>query len=78
MFTGGDGNAVIGFCLWCNGEFHSFREAEAHIYDGSGACHLFPEMSREPSVPPGLQILLEEAGLLNRLAKNVLTRQENS
>ena len=78
MFTGEDDNLVVGLCLWCNEEFRSFEEAESHLYDGSGACPMFYEMSREPSTPPVLQVLLENAGLLKRFAKNDLISWERS
>ena len=76
MFTGEDGNRVIGLCLWCPREFYSVREAEEHYFDGTGDCPLFPEMSREPSTPPVLQIMLEDARLLKRFAKNDLIKWE--
>ncbi len=64
VFTNGEGNFVIGFCLWCHQDFHSFKEAEEHNFDGSRECPLFPEVSREQSVPPVLQIMLEGSRLL--------------
>jgi hypothetical protein len=61
MSTGEGGNPKpIGYCWWCNEDLHSFQEAEAHIYDGSGTCPLFNEMRREPSTPPVSEILLLE------------------
>jgi hypothetical protein len=72
LFIDEDGCLIIGFCLWCNRDFYSLQEAEAHIYDGSGACPMLREMSREPSMPPLLQILLDGRRLTNRFAKNYL------
>lgn len=62
MSTGENSNPIIGFCWWCNEDVHSFQEAEAHIYDGSGACPKFNEMRREPSTPPVSEIFLEDSG----------------
>jgi hypothetical protein len=38
-----DGQPVVGFCLWCNLDFHSMKEAEAHHADNSKACAAFRE-----------------------------------
>ena len=73
MSTGEGGNPKpIGYCWWCNEDLHSFQEAEAHIYDGNGACPVLREMSQKQSTPPLLQIILDGRRLTKRLAKNYL------
>ena len=42
-FKDGDGHPVVGFCLWCNLDFHSMAEAEAHHADDSRACAAFQD-----------------------------------
>jgi hypothetical protein len=72
LFIDKDGYLIIGFCLWCNERFHSYQEAEAHIYDGTGACPVLREIRREQSTPFLLQIMLDGRRLTNRFAKNYL------
>ena len=38
-----DGYPVVGFCLWCNMDFHSMEKAKAHHAHDSKACVAFRE-----------------------------------
>jgi len=44
MFKGSDVNPIVGFCLWCNKDFYSMGEAEAHNAKDSKACPVFQEL----------------------------------
>jgi hypothetical protein len=44
MFRDNDGNPIVGFCLWCNKDFYSMEEAEAHNADDGKACPVFQEL----------------------------------
>jgi len=59
-----DGNRIVGFCLWCDKDFYSMEEVEAHNADGMKACPVHEELKDEHCMPPVLQIMLEQAGLL--------------
>ncbi len=61
MFTDEDGNRTVGFCLWCNKDFYSMEEVEAHNADDMANCWAFQELKDEHIMPPVLQIMLEEA-----------------
>jgi hypothetical protein len=47
MFIDNDGNPIIGFCLWCNKDFYSLEDAEAHNADRSKACPAFQDLRDE-------------------------------
>jgi hypothetical protein len=38
-----DSHPVVGFCLWCNLDFYSMEEAEAHHAHDGKACAAFRE-----------------------------------
>jgi hypothetical protein len=63
-----DGNRIVGFCLWCDKDFYSMKEVEAHNADNMKACHVHEELTNRaggyPYMPPVLQVMLEQAGLL--------------
>jgi len=59
MFTDEDGNRTVGFCLWCNKDFYSMEEVEAHNADDMANCPVFQELKDEHSMPPVLQSMLE-------------------
>ena len=63
-----DGNRIVGFCLWCDKDFHSMEEVQAHNADGMKACPVHEELTKRPGgypyMPPVLQDMLEQAGLL--------------
>ena len=63
MFTDSDGNPIVGFCLWCNADFYSFEEAEAHNANGSAACSVFQQYKDEGGMPPVLQAMVDGAAL---------------
>jgi hypothetical protein len=63
MFTDSDGNPIVGFCLWCDKDFYSFEEAEAHNANDSAACPVFQQMKDDGGMPPVLQMMLEDAGV---------------
>jgi len=60
MFTDKDGNPTIGFCLWCNKDFYSREEVEAHNADDMNACEVFQELKDEDCGPPVLRRMLED------------------
>jgi hypothetical protein len=62
MFTDSDGKPTVGFCLWCNCDFYSFEEMEAHNGNGSEACPVFQQFKGEQCMPPVLQAMLDDVG----------------
>jgi hypothetical protein len=64
VFTDKDGKPTVGFCLWCNCDFYSIEEMEAHNENGSEACSVFQQFKDQQSMPPVLQAMLEDAGNL--------------
>jgi hypothetical protein len=60
MFMDENGTRTVGFCLWCNRDFHSTDEVETHNANGMAACLIFQELKRENCMPPVLQLMLEE------------------
>lgn len=64
MFTDQDGNPTLGFCLWCNKDFYSMQEVEAHNADDMKACEVFQELKDEDCGPPVLCQMLENSGPL--------------
>jgi hypothetical protein len=46
IFVDGDGEPIVGFCLWCNIDFYSMSEVEAHNADEMEACPGFQEFRR--------------------------------
>jgi hypothetical protein len=65
MFKDNDGNPIVGFCLWCNQNFYSMEEVEAHNAENSKACPVFQELKDKNCGPPVLCQMLEDAGLLS-------------
>jgi hypothetical protein len=64
MFRDAEGNKTIGFCLWCNRDFYSMNEVEAHNANDMAACEAFQELKGHQGMPPVLQAMSEEAGIL--------------
>jgi hypothetical protein len=68
VFRDKDGKQIVGFCLWCDKDFYSMEEVEAHNADNMKACPVHEELINRPGgypyMPPILQIMLERAGLL--------------
>jgi hypothetical protein len=54
-WTDKDGNAIVGFCLWCNCDFYAMDEMWAHNANSSAACKPFQQFkatqSESPSTP---------------------------
>ncbi len=65
MFTDSDGNPIVGFCLWCNQEFYTMDEMEAHNPNDMAECPVFQQFKDEGGMPPVLQMMPEDAGLLD-------------
>ena len=67
VFRDKDGNPIVGFCLWCDKDFYSMEEVEAHNADDMKACPVHQELINQPGgypyMPPVLQDMLEQAGL---------------
>jgi hypothetical protein len=63
MLTDDDGNPIVGFCLWCDMDFYSIEEAEAHNANDSAACPVFQQLKDGQCMPPVLQPMLEGAGV---------------
>ena len=68
MLRDKDGNPIVGFCLLCAKDFYSMDEVEAHNADNMKACPVHEELTNRPGgypyMPPVLQDMLEQAGLL--------------
>jgi hypothetical protein len=60
-----DGHPIAGFCLWCNKNFYSMAEVKTHNADEMKECPVFQELKGQQSMPPVLQDMLEDAGLLD-------------
>jgi len=65
MFKDEHGNPTVGFCLWCNCDFYSMDEVEAHNADQMANCPVFQELKGEHCGPPVLHAMFEQAGFLN-------------
>jgi hypothetical protein len=51
------GNAIVGFCLWCDKDFYAMEEVWEHNGNGINACpefqkHLSEERARNPFEVP--------------------------
>jgi hypothetical protein len=66
MFRDKDGNHIVGFCLWCNRDFYTPEEVWEHNANGMMKCSVFQELKDETGMPPVLQVIFENAGLLER------------
>ena len=64
MFQDAEGNKTVGFCLWCNKDFYTMEDHEAHTADEMAACPAFQELKDERCMPPVLQAMFENVGLL--------------
>jgi hypothetical protein len=65
FFKDNDGNRTVGFCLWCNMDFYSHEEAKAHNANDSAACPVFQELQDQNCMPPVLQMMFEDSGILD-------------
>jgi hypothetical protein len=65
MFRDAEGNRTVGFCLWCGKDFYSMEEVETHNADDMAACEAFQQLKGHQAMPPVLQAMMEEAGLLD-------------
>ena len=70
MFKDIDGNPIVGFCLWCNCNFYSHEEHEAHTADIMAACPVFQQLKDQDCMPPALQAMFEDAGLIDPERQN--------
>jgi hypothetical protein len=68
MFADSDGKSTVGFCLWCNRDFHSMEQVGAHNADDMAACPVFQEL--HGGMPPVLQVMLAEPGLPSEHAEH--------
>jgi hypothetical protein len=68
IFADSDGRSTVGFCLWCNRDFHSMEQVGAHNADDMAACPVFQEL--HGGMPPVLQVMLEEPGLPSEHAEH--------
>jgi hypothetical protein len=48
MFLNKEGKPIIGFCLWCDKDFYSMDEVEAHNADDLGACPSYQRWKTNP------------------------------
>jgi len=65
MFEDNDGNPTVGFCLWCNMDFYSMEEVEAHNANDMKECLIFQELKDEDCGPPVLCEMLEDFKPMN-------------
>ena len=63
MFRDANGNHIVGFCLWCDKDFYTEDEVEAHNADGMAACRVFQKLKDEKCMPPVLRKMFDDAGL---------------
>lgn len=42
-----EAKSSIGFCLWCNQDFHTMAEMEAHVANDSEACAAFQRFKQD-------------------------------
>ena len=47
MFIARDGNPIVGFCVWCNKDFYSMSEVDAHNADEMKACPVYQQWKEE-------------------------------
>ncbi len=47
VFKDDKGDPISGFCLWCNKDFYSIEEADAHNADDSRACPVLQNLRDE-------------------------------
>jgi hypothetical protein len=66
FFKDSDGNPTIGFCLWCNKDFYSHGQAREHHANDSATCPVFQKLKEQHCMPPVLQMMFEDAGILDR------------
>jgi len=64
MFQDEHGNPIVGFCLWCNKDFYTVEESEAHQANEMAACEVFQDLKDKNCGPPILEKIFEQAGLL--------------
>ncbi len=65
FFKDNDGNRIVGFCLWCNMDFYTHQEVKAHNSNDLATCTVFQELKDQYCIPPVLQMMFEDAGLLD-------------
>jgi hypothetical protein len=65
MFKDKNGNRTVGFCLWCNKDFYNLKEAKAHHANDSKDCPVFQQLRGQHYMPPVLQMMFENAGLMD-------------
>jgi hypothetical protein len=76
MFKDENGNPIIGFCLWCNRDFRSIEEVEAHNANNMAACPIFQELRSVDCMPPVLQVMLNNADVPSESAENQSEKSE--
>jgi|SRR6185437_65182 len=64
-FMDADGNRTVGFCLWCGRDFYTIDEHDAHTAANMAACSAFQEFKDQNCMPPVLQAMFEDAGLID-------------
>ena len=65
FFKDSAGNRTVGFCLWCNKDFYSHAEANAHHANDSAVCPAVQELKDQHCMPPVLQMMFEDAGIFD-------------
>jgi hypothetical protein len=70
MFKDSEGKPTVGFCLWCNRDFYSAKDVEAHNASEMAACPVYQELHGEGYMPPILQLMLKDAGLQAEPSEN--------
>lgn len=63
MFKDEAGIRIVGFCLWCNKNFYSMDESEAHTANEMADCPVFQELKDQHFMPPVLEMMLEDVRL---------------
>lgn len=66
MFNDVDGKRIVGFCLWCNKDFYSMNEFEAHNSNESAACAVLQDFKNKQFRPSDRCDVPEDAASLDK------------
>jgi hypothetical protein len=61
MLNDKDGKPTVGFCLWCNKDFYSMNELEAHNSNESAACAVLQDFKNKQFRPSDRYDVPEDA-----------------
>jgi hypothetical protein len=73
MFRDKNGNRTVGFCLWCNQDFYSMGEFEAHNANNMRECPVHEELKGEHCMPLSCKQCLRQQR--SRMIRRKIERQ---